>query len=295
MSNPHISLCQKDELVCLQIEHPRASALIALQGAQLLEYTPANGKPVLWLSELAEFKKGHSVRGGIPLCWPWFGDARRNPETVQQHLPVGDLPAHGWVRSQPWLVDQAESDDAGVSLRLSYPDREWPQPFPQGVSVSVQMHIGRELEVQLLTRNDSATTVALSQALHTYFAVSDVANTEIHQLEDVTFLDTLDDWREKSEAAPLGILEETDRIYMQPPELIRIDDSGWGRQILIRSRHSASAVVWNPWIEKSKRLSQFAEDAYRRMLCIETANAASDVITLAPGEQASLGVTLSSQ
>ena len=283
MHQPYVSLRQIDELVCLQIDHPKARALVALQGAQLLEYTPAGAQPVIWLSEQAEFKRGQSIRGGIPICWPWFGDARKNPETVQAMLPEGNLPAHGWVRSKPWLLDRISSDDNGVHLKLCFPETQWPAPFPQGVELSVEMSIGDKLNIALLTENKSDQTLYISQALHSYFAVSDVIHASINNLIHVPFIDTLNDWNENIDDAPICISGETDRIYKNTPEMICIVDSKWNREIQIYSKDSQSAVVWNPWIEKAKRLSQFENSAYKQMLCVETANLLNNCKELPPG------------
>ena len=288
----YISLCQIDELLCLRIDHPKAKALIALQGAQLLEYTPTGEKPVIWLSEQAEFKQGKSVRGGIPICWPWFGDARKNPEAVQQYLPQGDLPAHGWVRGEPWLLDYAESDEDSVLLRLRYPSNKWPEPFPDGVNLSIEMRIGSDLQLSLITDNQSDQSVSFSQALHSYFAISDVGNVQITNLEGVTYIDTLDKWQEKSSGAPIKINEETDRIYVDTPEAICIEDTGWDRKIAITAPDSKSAVVWNPWVDKGKRLGQFADGAFERMVCVESGNLVDDAVTLDIGTTTKLKINM---
>lgn len=282
---PYVSLQQIDELLCLKVNHPKAEALIALQGAQLLNYTPTGGQPVIWLSETAEFKKGQSVRGGIPICWPWFGDARKNPTAVQEHLPKGPLPAHGWVRSTPWLLEYADGNNDAVLLRFRYPSTHWPAPFPDGIGLSVEMRIGSELSIDLITQNQSGQTLCFSQALHSYFAVSDISEVKIKGLENITYIDTLDDWTEKSSDTAITVEGETDRIYLNTPERITIEDEGWSRKLGIESQTSRSAVVWNPWIEKGKRLSQFAEAAYRGMICVETASASTHCLTLATLER----------
>ncbi|MEE2731245.1 MAG: D-hexose-6-phosphate mutarotase [Pseudomonadota bacterium] len=280
MENQTVILCQIDELPCIRIQHPKATALVALQGAQLLEYTPTGDKPIIWLSPLAEFKRGKSVRGGIPVCWPWFGDPRRNPSAVQQHLPAGTLPAHGWVRDKPWVLDSVASNEDGVTLRFQFPTNNWPAPFPNGVELSLEMVIGSELQLTLTTKNSSDQTLHFSQALHSYFAISDVNQMEIGQLEGVTFMDTLDDWREKTEDTPIQIGQETDRIYVDTPELIVVRDRQWNREIQVSSSTAKSAVVWNPWIEKGLRLSQFGEESYREMVCVETASVMGNTVSI---------------
>lgn len=284
-SSDFIHVIQIDELTCLRVNHPKASALIALQGAQVLEYTPAGAHPVLWLSETAGFKRGQSVRGGIPVCWPWFGDLRRNPAAVQSGIPCEQPPAHGWVRNLPWLLEQASGDEHGVSLRLRYPlPAGVPTAWAAQASLSLSLQIGSELVIQLENSNLGTQPLTLSQALHTYFAVSHIDHIHIDPLQNVRYIDTLRDWQTFSDSDTLRITQETDRIYLDTPPTLTIDDSGWQRRIHLHCSHSRSAVVWNPWIEKAKRLSHFAEDAYKRMLCIETARVMEDCLALAPGQ-----------
>jgi glucose-6-phosphate 1-epimerase len=284
-SNGVIRVVQRGELACLQVEHPRACALIALQGAQVLEYTPAGAHPVIWLSETAAFTRGQSVRGGIPVCWPWFGDLRRNPVAVQACIPCEQPPAHGWVRNLPWLLEQASSDDNGVNIRLRYPlPAGVPVDWAAQASLSLSLQIGSELVLQLETTNLGAQPLTLSQALHTYFAASHINHIRIEPLQQVRYIDTLRDWQTFSDSDTLRINQETDRIYLDIPSTLTIEDTGWQRRIEIHCAQSRSAVIWNPWIEKAKRLSHFAEDAYQRMLCIETARVMEDCLDLAPGQ-----------
>lgn len=286
-SSDFIQVVQIDELACLRVNHPKANALIALQGAQVLEYTPAGAAhPVIWLSETAAFKRGQSVRGGIPVCWPWFGDLRRNPVAVQSCIPCEQPPAHGWVRNLPWLLEQASSDDSGVNLRLRYPlPAGVPTDWAAQVSLSLSLQIGSELVLQLESTNLGTQPLTLSQALHTYFAVSHVDHIHIAPLQQVRYIDTLRDWQTFSDNSDtLRINQETDRIYLDTPSTLTIEDTGWQRRIGIHCAQSRSAVIWNPWIEKAKRLNHFAEDAYQRMLCIETARVMDNCLDLAPGQ-----------
>lgn len=291
---PHVSLQQIDELLCLRVQHPNASALIALQGAQVLEFTPTGSKPVIWLSETAAFRRGQSVRGGIPVCWPWFGDLARNPQAVRDTLAQTGpaLPAHGWVRSQPWLLQQISDTADNVSIRLEFPTNALPVSWAGQVSLSLEITIGTRLELRLTTTNHSSRTLTLSLALHTYFVVQHTSQVSVQGLENVDYLDTLDDWSRKRDSAALAITGETDRIYLDTPSRLRIVDHGWQRALCIESRHSRSAVVWNPWIDKSKRLSQFEADAYQRMLCIETARVMADCEVLPAGASDVLDVAV---
>lgn len=281
-----IQLVHLDELVALQIRNTHGEALIALQGAQVLQYTPKGQKPLIWLSEQAQFKQGRSVRGGIPVCWPWFGDLTRNPEPVQQAVQgAASLPAHGLVRGQTWRLESASEDQDATQVVLSYPTPAGLTPtWPHLVDLRLSIRLGASLQLELSNHNSDSQPVALSQALHTYFAVSDVRQVQVEGLEDVPYLDTLDQWRTKQDTTALRFQGETDRVYQQVPAALAILDPAWQRRIQIRATNSTSAVVWNPWVEKSRRLSEFADDAWQRMLCIETANVMDNCLTLAPGE-----------
>jgi glucose-6-phosphate 1-epimerase len=288
-----VALEQRDELTLLRVSNAHADALIALQGAQVLEFCAKGQRPLLWLSELAEFKRGQSVRGGIPVCWPWFGDIQRNPEPVQQMTHGENLPAHGFVRNRNWTLDAIVETAEHTQITLSYTtwtatQSEW----PHNASVRLTISIGQTLRLQLTTRNDSPAPLTLTQALHTYFPVSDIQQVAINGLGQTRYIDTLDAWREQAQSGGLDFSGETDRIYLDVPTSIELVDRGWQRRIALRAHNSRSAIVWNPWIEKSKRLSQFADDAWQRMLCIETANVLSDSVTLAPGAEHTLAVEL---
>lgn len=289
-----VALEQRDELTLLRVSNAHADALIALQGAQVLEFCAKGQRPLLWLSELAEFKRGQSIRGGIPVCWPWFGDITRNPEPVQRMAHGENLPAHGIVRNQNWILESIIETAEHTQIILSYTIWAATQiDWPHNASVRLTVSVGKTLRLQLSTRNDSSEPLTLTQALHTYFAVSDIRQVEINGLEQTRYIDTLDAWREQTQLGSVEFAGETDRIYLGVPESIELVDRGWQRRIALRAQNSSSAIVWNPWIEKSKRLSQFADDAWQRMLCIETANVLSDSVTLAAGAEHTLDVEFS--
>lgn len=284
------TLVQVDELPALRVRNHHADALIALQGAQVLEYTPRGQQPVLWLSETAEFRRGAAVRGGIPVCWPWFGDLARNPEPVRT-LITGLAPAHGLVRARDWTLSNIVETDTHTEITLCYPGTALPSHWRAELSLTIA--IGATLQLRLSTRNAGAVPLHFTQALHTYFAISDINEAEILGLDHSPYLDTLEQWRERRQAGTLRVEGEVDRIYLDTPEHIEIRDKNWRRSLRIRS-NSRSAVVWNPWIEKSKRLSQFKPDAWQRMLCIESANVMGDSVRLERGAEHQLELQIGS-
>lgn len=290
MSLQQVSLQQRDELTVLAINNRHATAAIALQGAQVLEYKPHGAQPVIWLSDQVEYKRGQSQRGGIPVCWPWFGALERNPSAVSALTQNNiEQPAHGLVRARDWTIQSIRENDDNTDIILSFvSDSLLQQYWPHAAELQLRITIGTTLRLELTTRNLGAQPLAITQALHTYFAISAIDHVHVSGFENTRYIDTLDAWREHRQRDAIYFNAETDRIYLDVPREIVLHDSGWQRAIHLRATNSASAVVWNPWIEKSKRLSQFRPDAWRDMVCIETANVLDDRIELAPQAQQTL-------
>jgi glucose-6-phosphate 1-epimerase len=286
-----VQLVQLGELPALRVHNDHAEALIALQGAQLLEFTPRDSQPVIWLSEQAEFKRGQSIRGGIPVCWPWFGDLARNPEAVRSGVRDADAPAHGLVRAQDWLLESVVEGPVDTRIVLRHPGTSIPG-WNHAAALTLTIAIGTTLRLQLCTRNTGTAPLALAQALHTYLAVSDIGQVEIRGLDGAPYIDTLRDWQEFQQEGPVHARGEIDRIYRQVPAHIELFDAGWQRTLHLHMRNSASAVVWNPHVAKAQRLSQFAPDAWQRMLCIETANVLDDSVDLAANAEHILEVEI---
>ena len=286
-----------DQLVCWRIRRGDAELLVAEQGAQVLSYRQGDAAPLIWLSEQAEFKQGQSVRGGVPICWPWFGDLARNPPAVQAtYQSEQPAPFHGLVRALPWqLAEQrCEGDVALLEFRCTQAQAQLPG-WPHAVELTLQIRLADRLRLTLTSHNRGDRPVAISQALHSYFAVSDVRQVSVEGLQGCRYIDTLQDWQELRQQEALVFDAETDRIYFDTAARLSIVDPGWGRRIHLDARGSRSAVLWNPWVDKAKRLSQFPDDAWQNMLCIETANVLEDVVQLNAGERHRLELRLSSE
>lgn len=284
------------ELQCWRIRHTDAELLISQQGAQVLSYRRGEQPPLIWLSEDATYQRGQSVRGGVPVCWPWFGDLGRNPPAVQALLaePSG-APFHGGVRTLDWQLLALEPDAAGVSLQFACPPPASAANWPAALELQLSIRLDQRLRISLTSHNAGDTPLCISQALHSYFAVSDIQQVEVEGLDDCRYIETLEDWQPRQQQGSLRFSGETDRIYQELPARLSIRDPGWQRRVCLESHGSRSAVLWNPWIDKAARLSSFAADAWQRMLCIETANVWDDCRQLAPGASHSLGLTLWSE
>jgi D-hexose-6-phosphate mutarotase len=264
-------------LALAQIRNPQATATVALQGGQVLGFQPHGVAPVLWVSRAAVYTPGKPIRGGIPICWPWFGPHPSDPAK----------PNHGFVRGRVWAVRET-SDDADGTTRLTLGIGEsdetralWPHAFDLRVEISV----GAELEVALIARNTGAEPFVCTGALHSYFGVDAVQTVQIEGLEGRDYLDTANRYRRARQDGPIRIAAETDRIYLDTPDDCLIRDPQLGRTIRVAKSGSRTTVVWNPWVEKARELRDIADDEYVEMVCVETANAADDQIVLMPGAE----------
>ena len=281
--SPHSHLCFKDpdgEYPLIEIQTPQANAIIALQGAHLLSFKPKDEEgnvqeDIIWLSEDAKFKPGKSVRGGIPICWPWFGP----------HESDSDLPAHGFARTTPWqLLCVEELDNQNIRITFTTkPLSETEHMWPADTQVEYKITIGPKLEMELLTHNNGSEAITIGQALHTYFKVSDVSTVMLHGLSDTRYLDKVDNFQEKRQNGPVTINQEVDRIYLDTAGECVIEDKGLKRNIAIIKIGSKSTVVWNPWEATANKMGDLGEEGYKQMLCVESANAADDVVTIEPG------------
>ena len=251
----------------LDVSHPRCSGSIALLGAHVMEWTPARQKPVLFMSNKAVFAEGEPIRGGLPVCWPWFGGRE-------------DLPSHGFARLRFWDFVRGEDSAEGVELvfRLhGNGDLGWPYPF----ELTLNVHLGETLAVALEMKHLGESTVEISAALHTYLRVGAIEQTRVEGLAGSHYLDSLDDHQKRSQVGAVIFDREVDRIYLAEGD-VRVVDPVWHRTLDIDKSGSRATVVWNPWIEKSKRLADLPDDAYHDFLCIEAANTSVDVVRLAP-------------
>ncbi|WP_448653669.1 D-hexose-6-phosphate mutarotase [Pseudomonas fluorescens] len=294
MPTPHVETVKLDELDCWRIRHNDAEVIVAQQGAHIVSYQRQGEQPLIWPNPEALFKRGKGIRTGVPVCWPWFGVFDRNPQSVkamrQSDQPAG---AHGFVRTALWELagSAVEGDALRVDLALPVPAGGFPG-WPHQVDLKLSLLLDDQLHIRLTSHNRGDDTVTLSQALHTYFAVSDVRNVQVEGLDGLAYIDTADGWSSKQQAGLLHFTAETDRIYLDTPSQLSIVDNDWQRRLQLTSQGSNSTVIWNPWTERAKAFDDMADDGWQGMLCIETANVMDDVIALAPGESHTLGVSI---
>ncbi len=262
------------------LTHGESMAHVYTLGAHVAHYQAEGHEPLLWVSTQSHFEPGRPIRGGVPVCLPWFAEHQDRP----------DLPLHGFARTRMWRVVQAATPST-ITLELESDADSlaiWPYHFL--FRMTVTLHEG--LAMALTVENRNSESITITEALHSYFRVSDVRQVVVTGLEGVQYL-SKPDHRSHSEQDPITIRSETDRVYVRTTSPCELHDPGLNRRIVIAKVESASTVVWNPWIDKSRVMPDFGEQEWLKMLCIETANALDDAVTIAADESHTLGVNLS--
>lgn len=266
--------------ITIEVKTAFSTATIALQGAHIMTWQPKGQKPVIWLSPKAKFAPGKSIRGGVPICWPWFGP----------HASDSTYPGHGFARTIPWtLLDARKLPDGRVRLEFAPEMNDAARAqWPHASTVKYGITVGQELAIGLATKNTGSTSFQLGQALHTYFTVGDIHQASIAGLAGCTYIDKVAGNKRKKQQGAVSFAGEMDRIYLGTAGCCGIIDPALKRTILITGTGSRSTVVWNPGAEKAAKMGDFGrtggKSGENTMVCVETANAADDVITLAPGE-----------
>jgi glucose-6-phosphate 1-epimerase len=253
-------------LVKAVLSHAGANGELVLQGAQVTAWQPPGARPVIFTSPRAVFAPGRAIRGGIPVIFPWFGPHPSDPAK----------PQHGTARTALWQLDHASTAGAGVTFELSL--------ATSGFDLAYRVVFGASLHLTLATRNTRAEPATFEEALHTYFAVSDVERVRISGLETSGSIDkTANMSRRPPAGAALALTKETDSVYLGVPDRLTIADPGWGRRIVVEKTGAASAIVWNPWPEKAAAMADLGAENWRGFVCVETGNVADNRLTLPPG------------
>jgi glucose-6-phosphate 1-epimerase len=260
----------------ISITTPAATAEIYLHGAQVTSWRPAGGEEVIFLSEHSQFEAGKAIRGGIPVCFPWFRNKVDDPKA----------PSHGVVRTKAWELDSVESQADTVVVSLSTVSDEgtrawWPHDF----HLVHRATIGAELMQELVTTNTGAAPARFEEALHTYYRVGAAEKVRISGLDGVAYLDNTDRNREKRQAGDIVLTAQTDRAYLDTTHAVEILDPILRRRIRLEKQNSRTTVVWNPWSTGAQTLSDLGDDEWRTMACVEASNMRVYPVDLAPGQQ----------
>lgn len=271
-------------LTVMEVINVHGSAAIALQGGHVMSWRPeSQAEPVIWLSGAAKFLPGKSIRGGVPVCWPWFGP-RANDAT---------LPAHGFARTVPWEVTATRRlADGAIEIALKLVETEGTRSiWPHSTGLSMVITLGLKLRIALTTDNRENEDVVIGEALHAYFHIGDIADVRITGLEQCEYLDKAGGGNaRRRQQGPVVFSAETDRIYLNTEAECIIEDVRLKRRIHVAKSGSRSTVVWNPWSEKADKMGDFGPDGWRGMVCVESANAAENVVTVRAGSHHTLAV-----
>ena len=280
------------------VNTPLAEAEIYLLGAHVTHFQPRGQKTVLFLSGKSLFEVGKPIRGGVPICFPWFGPR-------QDGRPG---PGHGFARLAEWELTGAEmASDGAVEINLRFASNaatreQWDGDF----ELNYRVRVGAALGLELRVRNASSRPIRIEEALHTYLAVSDVRQVSLEGLAGTTYSDRVGPSPQQGGSVPAGgtphteiegaaairIMAETDRIYLNTRSACVVDDPGWQRRLVVEKTGSDATVVWNPWIAKAKAMPDFGDDEWPAMLCLETCNVHEHAVTIAPGQSHAMGAVI---
>lgn len=255
-----IRISESNGLTCLHIDNGFATATVSLFGAHVLSFIPkSDGQERLWVSPHAYLNGERPIRGGIPICWPWFSHDHGKEK--------GALPSHGFLRTQVWQVTESFDDSEGTHISLA-PSFSRAEGFEYDCSVALDIVVGEKLTVALKTTNTGLIPFTFNCALHTYFHIEHIKNT---YLEGITgdYKDKLDGWAVKATPSPYGFTSETDRIHVAPiaQATILMNDKPF---TMIGSENNDSLVVWNPW-QSAASIADMDPFGYKHMLCVEAA------------------------
>ncbi len=250
------------------LTHHDATAQVYLHGAHVTHYQPAHAQPVLFMSQASHFAPQQPIRGGVPICFPWFGPKADDP----------DAPAHGLARTRPWHIHSASADDHATTLTLA---NDSIAPF----HVTLRIELCDRLRLTLSVQNTGHADASYQVALHTYLILSDARKVTVTGLEHAAFIDKMNEAREfPPTGEPIRFTAETDRVYLDTDDSCIIHDAEAGRRIIIDKEGASHTVIWNPWIDKAARMPDFGDHEWPGMCCVETANVHADGITLPPGQ-----------
>ena len=277
-----IKFFEDNNLIKLRVQSQYSQLECYLHGAHITSFKSNEGEELIWLSSLSNYKQGKAIRGGIPICWPWFGKPANS--SLQQH---------GFARNglfEVYKTSELENGEIELVLLLKANEESlmlWPYQF----SLEVCITVGERLSIELITNNTDSKNFLLTEAIHTYFKVSDVSELSLSGLHGATYYDQLLDMESIQSELSFKFNCETDRIYKAPDgELTILQNKG--PSIAIAQERASAVVVWNPWIEKSASMTDFPNDGYQTMVCIEAANAHYETINLPPGSRHSIKQTI---
>lgn len=259
-----------------------ASAAIYDHGAHVTSWVPTGSSEVLFLSSAAVLDSDAAIRGGVPICFPWFGPGRTGAMT----------PAHGFARRSTWVLSHVDEMPDRVLLTFELDARDIASDdFTAPFNAVYRISVGPTLDLDLTVTNTGTETFSFEEALHAYLTVGDVEQVRIEGLGGSSYLDKVAGGAERRQVGDVEFTGETDRIYRSRAQ-VTVVDPVLDRRIIVTRRGSSDVVVWNPGRDKGQALSDLGDGEWRGFVCVEGANVLDAAVTLEPGQLHSMGYTL---
>ena len=260
----------------VRIASPEAVGEIYLHGAHVTSWKPEGEEEVFFLSSRSRWEDGHSIRGGVPVCFPWFRGKPGDPQA----------PAHGFVRTKAWRIESIARVGGAVAVSMfTESDERTKKWWPAEFRLLHRVTFGRELSLELVVTNTGRTSLRFEEALHAYYRVGNVEIARARALDALHYWEGTDLHHKQTQLGDIVIASETDRIYLNTKDAIELEDPLLKRRICVTKENSRTTVVWNPWAQKARRLSDVADDEWEKMICIEPSNVSDFAVNLAPGQQ----------
>jgi len=260
----------------IRITTPEIIGEMYLHGAHITSWKPSGAEEVLFLSSQSRFEHGHAIRGGVPICFPWFGGKSDDPTA----------PAHGFVRTKTWRLESISRVGRAVTVSMfTESDESTKRWWPADFRLVYRATFGTELGLELQVTNTGRTGLRFEEALHAYHRVGNIQEARLRGLDGVQYFDKTDSNRKKMQHGEIAITSETDRIYLDTTDAIELVDPVMHRATHVVKENSRTTVVWNPWVHKSRALSDLGGDEWTQMICIESSNVSDFAVDLAPGQQ----------
>jgi glucose-6-phosphate 1-epimerase len=269
----------------LEVTTKSASGEIYMHGAQVTSWQPVGAEEVIFLSKHSHWEDGRAIRGGIPVCFPWFRAKGDDPKA----------PAHGFVRTREWQLDSviADEDESVVAAFSTESDASTRRWWPHEFHLALRIRIGSTLGLELTARNTGSAPFSFEEALHTYFRVGKAASVRVRGLNGVSYLDNVDQNHEKTQSGDLVLTGTTDNAYLNIQSVAELVDPVLSRTARTRKENSRTTVVWNPGQHGAASLSDLGEDEWQKMTCVEASNVLSWAVRLGPGEEHTMRANIS--
>jgi len=268
----------------VRVQTPDVSGEVQLYGAHVTSWRPAGEDEVLFVSGKAKWEAGTAIRGGVPVCFPWFSERSEGPKS----------PAHGLVRTKPWKLEGITHADRDVTVALSTSADEVTRKYWQGdFHLLFCVRFGVQLRMELIVTNHGSLTFRFEEALHSYYRVGNVEKVKLRGLNGVAYIDKTEARKERHQRGELTPAGETDRVYRGTSAAVEIEDPVLRRRILVSKEDSRDTVVWNPWSQKAAAMADLGADEWRQFVCVETANVAEHGVTLGEAQAHTMSVLVS--